>query len=243
MELSTRDRGALKSTVIDRLAAIQSAIWACRRCDEDPRVETCLRQQTLVMPKEAKLLVVATAPPFQPGVQRKRPALSVHSDPRDRLRAFFVRTLGANWHHLVASGLAVLHAVKCAIVPKSREEDERQHQNPPPAVVSKCAPPHFAAEFWELAPPVVITLGTAARLAVRRTLGADAPNRLTLALKNVGDAEIFEVTSRGLRFSLVTSSHPFANAPRAHRDLLRAASLAGLVNDHASPSDWNLLRP
>src|SRR5262245_49646309 len=93
---------------------------------------------------------------------------------RTELRRFLERTLEGSGDELVSSGLAVLHAVKCAIVPKPRKEDERQHQNPPDVVARRCAPSHFSAEFWELKAPVVITLGKAARLAVRIACDADA---------------------------------------------------------------------
>ncbi len=89
-------------------------------------------------------------------------------------------------------------------------------------------PPHFSAEFWELRAPVVITFGRAARLAVRMACGADSGIPVTQPLKNVAESAVFDITSKGLPFKLVMSTHPSANAPRARRDLLRAATLAGL---------------
>jgi uracil-DNA glycosylase len=155
-----------------RFDDIQAAVWACTRCDGDREVEVRVRQQTPMPPADARLLVVATAPPYQRQISHKMKALSVHTDSKDRLRAFFVRALGQEWDELLRSGLAVLHAVKCAIVPKTAEEDERQHQNPPRRVVTRCAPPHFAEEFRELNAPVVVTLGVAALVAVRAACGS-----------------------------------------------------------------------
>ncbi len=108
------------------LRSIQALVWTCRRCDQDPRIEVRLRQQTLVFPDDTKLLVVATAPPHRHGTDRQIPALSVHSDPKDRLRGFLERTLGESWDELVTSGVAVLHAVKCAVVPKVRVPAQRE---------------------------------------------------------------------------------------------------------------------
>jgi hypothetical protein len=139
-----------------------------------------------------------------------------------------MRTLGLGWEGLVDRGLAVAHAVKCAIVPKALEDDARQHQNPPQAVTTKCASRHFSREFWELRAPVVMTLGTAARLAVRRACGSDAPSSLRLPLKSLPASGIFTIDSKGLKFQLVASAHPFADAKRARSDLLKAARMAGI---------------
>lgn len=212
----------------DTLQAIQSSIWDCEVCVGDKRVETRLRQQTRNFPARTRLLVVATAPPYRREVLRKMEAASVHSDPRDRLRAFLVKTIGLGWEDLLNDGLAVAHAVKCAIVPKDRDEDERQHQNPPQAITTKCARLHFAREFRELRAPVVITLGTAARLAVRRACGIDAPLALKLPLKAIAVSAVFPIDSKGMQFQLIASSHPFSDAERARGDLLRAATIAGL---------------
>lgn len=213
--------------MIDRLRVLQSDIWACERCADDPRVETRLRQQTAIFPTQTLLLVVATAPPIGQGTDQKVAALSIHSDPRDRLRLFLERTLSTPWNQLVSNGLAVLHAVKCAIVPKER--DERRHQNPPRGVVSKCVPPHFYKEFWELRPPVVLTLGMSARLATRIACGPAAPRSLTLPLKKLDGDDLLRITARDLTFSLVVSAHPSADPRRAGRDLLRAATIAGVL--------------
>jgi hypothetical protein len=124
-------------------------------------------------------------------VDEKVKAASVPTDGNDRLRAFLTKTLQGDWAALIGRGVAVLHAVQCAIVPKSREEDERQHQNPPRRVVTRCAPPHFAEEFREVKAPVVVTLGTAALHAVRIACGKSAPSFLGLPLSEFTDEDVF----------------------------------------------------
>jgi uracil-DNA glycosylase len=160
-------------------------------------------------------------------------ALSVHTDSKDRLRAFFVRALGQEWDELLRSGLAVLHAVKCAIVPKTAEEDERQHQNPPRRVVTRCAPPHFAEEFRELNAPVVVTLGVAALVAVRAACGSSSPKFLTLPLKEFEEDDLFRVSVGDRTFDLIVTTHPFADWARAMRDVRRAAALARIACDRS----------
>lgn len=174
---------------------------------------------------------MATAPPHRSSVERQIAAPSVHSDPKDRVRAFIVRTLELDWADLVERGVAVLHAVKCAVVPKDRREDERRHQNPPEGVTTKCSRLHFAREFRELKAPVVMTLGGAAKLAVRRVCGADAPPSLRLPLKDIPRSQLFEIDAKGQLFQLIASSHPFADPEKARADLLKAATTAGVQSN------------
>lgn len=217
-----------------RIPEIRAAIWACERCTKDQQVQVAVRQQTETLPEETRLLVVATAPPHQRGVRVKTKALSVHTDPRDRLRAFLVSTLGADWDELTRRGLAVLHGVKCAIVPKSQDVDERQHQDPPRRVVRRCVPPHFAAEPEAVKPPVVLTLGRAALFALRIACGRAAPSFLSLPLKEFGDDDVFAIRLEDFDSRLIVTTHPFADRTRTARDLLRAARLAGIVNQAAN---------
>lgn len=223
------------TTISDAFAAIQETIWKCTVCMGDARIEVRLRQQTRVLPARARLLIVATAPPYQEGVHQQIEAPSVHSDPKDRLRAFITRTLELDWGDLVDRGLAVVHAVKCAIVPRDRRVDARQHQNPPSGVTTKCARLPFSREFRELKAPVVMTLGGAARLAVRRACGVDAPPSLTLPLKDIPRSELFEIDSKAVRFRLIASCHPSADPQRARDDLLRSANIAGI---RGNPGSW-----
>jgi hypothetical protein len=217
--------------VPEAFSAIQRSIWECTACAGDARMEIRFRQQTRVIPVFARLRVVATAPPYRAGVERQIEAASVHSDPQDRLRAFLTKTLALDWEELVQRGLAVVHAVKCAVVPKDREEDERQHQDPPQSVTTKCAHLHFAREFRELRAPVVMTLGGRARLALRRACGTGVPPVLARALKEIPRSRLFEIDSNGLRFRLIASAHPFADLDRARADLLKVAAIAGIKRD------------
>jgi hypothetical protein len=157
----------------------QQAIWDCRPECKTERVVSNIRQQT-DKPKLAKLLIVAIAPPFMPGVSAQTKALSVTTDPEDRLRRFLVRdAFGLSWQELIDCGLSVLHGVKCGIVP-----DKYGSQNPPYTVVDVCAPRHFADEFHLLRPSVVVTLGKMPYRGLVRTLekfrGDDARSELLL---------------------------------------------------------------
>jgi hypothetical protein len=214
-----------------RLEEIQSRIWSCTRCEGDSKVALNIRQQTRSLPATTRLLIVATAPPHKRGVTTKIEAASVHNDPEDRLRAFLQETLAAGWNQLVARGVAVLHSVKCAIVPKDREEDERQHQNPPNRVVSRCVPPHFSQELRALNAPVVVTLGTAALLAVRKTCGSAAPPFLRLPLGEFSQGDVFRLRLEDVEFDLIVSVHFSADRGRAARDIRRAALSAGVIDD------------
>ena len=215
----------------EAFSAIQRSIWECIACVGDMRMEIRLRQQTRVIPGSARLLIVATAPPYRAGVERQIEAASVHSDAQDRLGAFLTKTLDLDLEELVRRGLAVVHAVKCAVVPKDREEDERQHQDPPQSVTTKCAGLHFVREFRELRAPVVMTLGGRARLALRKACGAGVPRALAGPLKAIPRSTVFEIDSHGLRFRLIASAHPFADLDRARGDLLKVAVIAGIKGD------------
>jgi len=186
---SSRSAAPEVKIVTDKWTQIQQAIWLCDRCKGDSRVEIHLRQQTdaNAVPCQIKLLVAATAPPYESGVYSKKRALSVNN------------------------------------------KDERQHQNPPQRVVGKCVQPHFAEEFRLLRPPVAVTLGIAARLAVRKTPGVETPSFLNLPLKEFGDDDVFTISFEGRPFNLIVSSHPNADSERARRDIRRGAIRAGVI--------------
>ena len=147
VELVERDRrlaSFLCAARISRWRRIQKAVWDCAVCAGNPRVEMNLRQQTDVPMVPPKLLIVALAPPFA-AVAERRAARSVTNNPEDPLRRFLEASLGSPWEILCARGLAVLHAVKCGIVPTPEG-----FQNPPREIVDACASNHLAAELGEV---------------------------------------------------------------------------------------------
>jgi len=153
--------GALRA----RWEPIQHLVWLCAACVGRNLVETKLRQQTPPLQVRPKLLVVSIAPPFEVTAVKK-PARSATNDPDDKLRRFLERVLGLAWTELTARGLALVHAVKCGIVP------EDGHQNPPNGVVDECAPRHLMWELLLARPLVVVTLGRASYRAVVQALRA-----------------------------------------------------------------------
>jgi uracil-DNA glycosylase len=133
---------------------IQAEIWACTRCQGHERAAVNLRQQTDAPPSDTKLLVISLAPPFVADVKQKTRAASATTSAEDKLRLFLEEASGMGWSDLVKQKVALLHAVKCAIVPT-----EEGFQNPPPGIVDRCAPVHLAAELGEVQPHAVVTLG------------------------------------------------------------------------------------
>ena len=77
----------------------------------------------------------------------------------------------------------------------------------------------------------MMTLGGAAKLAVRRVCGADAPPSLRLPLKDIPRSQLFEIDAKGQLFQLIASSHPFADPEKARADLLKAATTAGVQSN------------
>lgn len=145
---------------------IQDAIWRCKKCRGNPKVECNLRQWTEAPEGSVKLLVVGIAPPYVKDVNGKKPAASATNDSEDNIRKFIEETLCLEWDDLKKRGLFFLHAVKCAIVP-----DKKGFQNPPNKVVDECVPSHFAREFEIVRAKRVVTLGGAPFRGVIRTLG------------------------------------------------------------------------
>src|SRR5262245_55390515 len=133
---------------------IQAHIWECTRCQGHGRAAVNIRQQTDVPPPDTRLVVISLAPPFVASVETKTRAASATTSPDDKLRLFLEEASGLEWSDLVKQEVALLHAVKCAIVPT-----EEGFQNPPPEIVDRCAPVHLAAELGEVRPRAVVTLG------------------------------------------------------------------------------------
>ena len=91
--------------------------------------------------------VISLAPPYAANVVAKTKAASATGSESDKLRMFLEEAFNDSWQAITDRGVTLLHAVKCAIVPS-----EGGFQNPPAAVVDRCAPVHLAAEL-------VVTLG------------------------------------------------------------------------------------
>ncbi len=216
---------------------IQDAVRACTACAGNARVAANVRQQTDAPRQATKLLIVSLAPPFSVVVGRAL-AASATNDPNDPLRLFVERELGRSWEDLTRRGLALLHAVKCAITPTSAG-----FQNPPAKVVDACAPRHLAHELLTLKPDVVLALGGRAYRAVVRSVEAlggaagDRSLRLTRpppAARLEGDGYPVRLPSAGFR--LFASGFIRGRGRReAARALTRAAVLAGVAE--APPGD------
>jgi uracil-DNA glycosylase len=147
---------------------IQGRIWCCELCRDHGRVACNLRQHTSAPLDSVELMLVGVAPPHVAGVQARIAADSATNDPNDNLRSFIMATLGRSWTDLLARGLFLIHAVKCAIIP------EDGHQNPPNEVVDACAPLYFAHEIQLVRPPVVVVFGRAPHRALLRVPGVRA---------------------------------------------------------------------
>jgi len=214
-----------------RWRQVQLDVWTCVACQGDARVETNLRQQTELVPRPARLLVVSLAPPFTRVTSRTR-AASATSDSSDTLRGFLEDVLRINWDEATNRGVALLHAVKCAIVPAAGG-----FQNPPPRVVDRCAPRHLRHEIMILAPSVVVTLGRMAYrafvLAVAPTLEARRAAALRLSVPPVASEAAHQghtVDLAGRRFALFTG--PFIRGRGrggAAAAVERAATAAGVI--------------
>jgi hypothetical protein len=206
-------------------ATIQGQSWTCNACHRHSRVELNVRQQTDPPGTKPKLLVVAVAPPHPEEVPREKTrASSATNDPGDVLRSFLQETLRSDWADLTARGLLLLHAVKCAIRP-----DMAGFQNPPIAVVDKCAPQHFATELAEIRPGVVVPLGDRAYRALVRAL---PPGTLQLS-RPPGEAlpgqAGFRVQTATQDFILLKSPFPRAAGREGARAVLaRAAAVVAL---------------
>jgi uracil-DNA glycosylase len=157
---------------------IQSNIRDCEICRGNSRVALTIRQQTVAPKSSVTLLLVGLAPPYEDSVTVQNVAKSATNDPTDNLRQFIEKTLAQRWDDLTSKGLFLIHAVKCAIVPK-----DGGSQNPPRSVVDCCGQIGFAPEFQFLHPPRVVTLGDMARRAILKTPEVTLPHRVRLSTK------------------------------------------------------------
>jgi len=219
-------------TILNRILVdwnkIQTNIWECEECRADPRIELRLRQWTdPPITKPVRLLVVAVAPPFEPGVIEKTKAKSATNDPRDNLRLFVEEALHTSWAELLSRGLLLLHSVKCAIIP-----DSMGFQNPQRRVVDLCATEHLAKEIEIVRPAVVLALGGAARRAVARSLGDYKPTGLRVTGPLAGT---FLTEAAGRKMQIFVTRH-IRGAGRvvAAKALCQAAELAGVTSPHPS---------
>ena len=208
---------------------IQERIWSCDRCLNNDRVAWKIRQRTEAPSQPVKLMLVGVAPPHVNGVTTKTLANSATNDPNDNLRAFVVAALGDPWETLFARGLYLIHAVKCAIVPKDG------HQNPPHDVIEACAPHHFVQEILLTQPSAIVVFGKAPFRAILRVPGVRQamPRGLGFSCSVV---TLAEKTKDGVRintdawnFQLFGSPFPL-RAPNQAAEILReAASYAGVI--------------
>ena len=143
------------------------------------------------------------------------------------LRSFLEAVLEADWPTLTDQGVFLLHAVKCAIVPI-----EGGFQNPPAAVVDRCAPVHLRAELGELMPEVVVTLGDRAYRAFSRAVSTEYAQ---LALSKPPKAAMpgqqgFLIRLQGRTMLLPTSRFPRgAGRIEATAVVRRAAAVARIT--------------
>lgn len=210
---------------------LQEAVWTCAACPDHPRVATKIRQQTGPTPLPVRLLVISLAPPFE-DARAQTPADSATNNPGDPLRLFLESALARSWREMTDNGVALLHAVKCAITP-----DKDGFQNPPGDVVDTCAPRHLAHEINALQPAVIATLGGRAYRAVIRALetvpglGRDPELRLARPPAAAGpDADGYEVRLRQVRLRLFAGPFIRANRSEAEKVIVQAARVAGVPN-------------
>lgn len=210
---------------------IQGRIWDCELCQAHERVACAIRQQTEVRKRPLKLMLIGIAPPYVSGVTTKSVAKSATNDDDDNLRKLFVvATLGLSWTDLLDRGLFLVHAVKCAIIPKDR------HQNPPDEVVDACAPLHLADELRLTMPTRIVVLGQAPFRALLKVPGMHVPKGLGVS-KRVGD--LVEQTRGGVEIQidswtsrLHVSPFPLSSkkpGPVAVEVLREAARLSGVL--------------
>lgn len=153
-----------------RWQAIQYRIWTCEACKGHTRVQLNIRQQTPAPDTAVALLFVGAAPPDQDSPVVRTFAKSATNDPGDNLRGFIEGAMVSRWDDLIAKGVFLIHAVKCAIVP-----DEEGFQNPPKEVIDRCCPVGFADELVLLRPARDVALGGAARRAILKHSSVTAP--------------------------------------------------------------------
>jgi len=204
---------------------IQEGIWQCTACDGQSRVELNIRQQT-DPPVRVRLLVISLAPPFEEGVEKKTRASSATRSDQDKLRLFLEEALGDTWHRLTDRGVALLHAVKCAIRPI-----EGGFQNPPASVVDRCAPVHLAAELRQVGPEVVVALGRMAYRAFRMAVGEEDP-RLMLSKppKEAMPGQAgYSLYLRGRSALLYTSQFPRGSGRMEATAVIRRAAVAAHI--------------
>ena len=202
---------------------IQKRIWMCNNCVAYPRVERNLRQQTEVpTERPVRLLIVAVAPPFEPGKVCKTKAMSATNNPRDKLRLFVEESLQLSWPELVRRGLFLLHPVKCAIIPNSDG-----YQNPENKVVDACVSDHLINEIRMTRPPIILALGGTARRAVARSLG----DYKTTGLRVTGPLSgTFLTETEGRKWQIIVTRHIRGTGRKvARKALCQAAELAGVM--------------
>lgn len=210
---------------------VQGRIWICELCREHERVACAIRQRTEAPKRPLKLMLIGVAPPYMKEVKTKSVAKSATNNDDDNLRKLFVvATLGLSWADLLDRGLFLVHAVKCAIVPKDR------HQNPPDEVVDACAPLYFADELKLTMPTRIVALGRAPFRALVKVPGINVPKGLGLS-KRVED--LVELTRGGVEIKIdgwTSRLHvsPFPLSSKKHSavaaEVLReAARLSGVL--------------
>ncbi len=212
-------------------AKIQERIWCCDACIGNPRVAVAIRQQTPAPVVPVQLLLLGVAPPYQDEIQGRTVANSATNDATDNLRSFVTDTLSHSWDDLLKSGVFLIHAVKCAIVP-----NEKGFQNPPNPVVDVCIPDHFGAEFALLRASHVVAFGRATLRAILKQPGVAVPPRVGVS-KTL--ESILSQWPDGIPCSLGSQSFtlhvaPFPRTPSAKRQtariMRRAAELSGILN-------------
>lgn len=124
-------------------------------------MEINVRQQTSSPGRMTKLLFVGVAPPYQNSPVIRTIAKSATTDSGDNLRQLIEAAVALPWDDLVAKGVFLIHAVKCAIVP-----DEAGFQNPSSDIIDRCCSVGFADELQLLHPTRIVAFGGAARRAV-----------------------------------------------------------------------------
>jgi uracil-DNA glycosylase len=200
---------------------IQESIWNCSLCGSNPRVQFNVREQTQRPKVPVKLLIVSIAPSFVDSPTKMK-AETVLTEDANNLRNVIEECLGIHWDNLLKRNVAVLHAVKCAIVPQNG------YESPPRGVIDTCSSRHFARELRLLQPAVVVTLGRIALRAVLNIPNIRAPKEFRTAMPLRGD---FAVSLDDFKFSLFVSRFiRIDSRAQAQNDLRRAADAAGVLS-------------
>ncbi len=199
---------------------IEQTIWECKSCAGHPRAILKIRQQTPEPLTDVKLLIVGIAPPYRDVGPDQVVAQSATNYSNDTLRKFIEETLALPWIELQNRGLVVLHAVKCAILPKNG------YQNPPNEIVDICSSNHFAREFLRLRPAEVITLGRVALRAIANLPGLLPHPTFRLSMPLHGS---FTLQHGDTKFHLTASRFIRSDTyKQAQHDLKTTAARAGI---------------